>query len=476
MHVILVQPPDAPAPIPESAGPWTQARSLVPPWDLLCLRTYLHRHSRHLCKVVDARLFGRVEQDLVAAIQSVPAPRLLVVHAAPAGIGEATGIVVMAKSYFPDLRAAMIGPFPSQFPGQVAAMPQVDFGLAGDPEPILRQLLDNIDLPPRLAHIAGLVTRATVAPESAWLPQLNSLVLPEWEDFFWPPYQAATPGHARRVSARLSRGHTHRPADRAAGRCREPLRLWPDDKLAAAFDSLSHRNIAEILLADPPGLWTDQRLRSWCAALRRRMNIQPWAFRLLPQDIPADLAADLAASVCRRVEFLVPAWTAEDLAGYDCTLDPPRFKRTLETLKACAIQPDLVFWIGGPGARSHDHLAMSRLVRGLGHYHFVMAPFPFEIDSPLYEEISRTAALPHLDDWLRWSRAPWVLERPVPLWHGAAGVGQYQETIRRLQRALALHPGRLIAAGRGLCRAAARWYAGSPRPSAFAAPPPYPGT
>ncbi|MBN1269644.1 MAG: cobalamin-dependent protein, partial [Kiritimatiellae bacterium] len=157
MKVLLVQPPDPPAPVKPVALAGADPPLFAPPWDLLCLRSYLLLHTRHLAAVIDCRTFADLETELAEAIRAEAEPRLLVVSTTSHALGQSAAVLEIARRDFPGMKTVLCGEFPSQFPEQVAAVTRVDYALAGDPEPILRNLLDYMDVPQRLQRVPGLI-------------------------------------------------------------------------------------------------------------------------------------------------------------------------------------------------------------------------------------------------------------------------------------------------------------------------------
>jgi len=54
-------------------------------------------------------------------------------------------------------------------------------------------------------------------------------------------------------------------------------------------------------------------------------------------------------------------------------------------------------------------------IRRLALCDYRVEPFPLAIDSPLHAEQMDGETAPVLDEWIKWSRDPWIMERPVPL-------------------------------------------------------------
>lgn len=429
MHVAFVHPPDPAPTVPLAPGAPKDAPS--PSWLLLSLLTFLHAHTGHQARLLDTRLYARFEDEFPAALARVPAPRILVVLASPARLGEVVAVVETARRAAPDAPIALCGSFPSSFPRQALALPQVDFALAGDPEPILRALLDFLHAPNRLRQTPGLIRRDTAAASAAWLPDLAALTVPGWEGPDWPAY-AAAPGEGASARLRISRGHPGGAPGRACGGAGHPLRFWPLDRLAAALGRCAHKGIVELAVDDPPGLWTPDRLRAWCAALHRAHHTHPWSIRLFPRLLSTTELEQLAAAHCAAVEFLLPSCEPDLLARYECRMDPSRLARVTGDLHAAGIEPRLHFWVGGPEETGAEADRIRRWIDRAGHVPFTLEPFPLRFDSPLYAERAATAREAGLDAWLVWARDPWLLPRPVMAWGGAAGATAALRLMNRL--------------------------------------------
>lgn len=436
MNVLLIQPPEAARAVLPVSSPGHQDRLMAPPWNLLCLRSYLLDHTRHVCSFLDCRLFGNLERDLTVAVHDLPACQAAVVNTTSLGLGQTAAVLDILKRSFPSMRTVLCGQYPSQFPSQAAEMPRADYALAGDPEPILRNLLDNLDVEARLWRTPGLIIGSSRTTEPYWLPDLKGLSLPDWQGIFWGGY-APGPDRSCRILARLSRGHTHLPADRGFGDAHEPLRFWPMDRLAQALQKCGCRGVAEVFLADPPGIWTPERLETWCRALVRERNVQPWGFQLLPARLSQGLVDLLATSLCRRVEILVPSCDPDVLGRYGRMPSLKDLRAATTALRRAGILVSFLFWAGGPEERDGEEDRVVRAIRRLRFPEWTVRAFPFAPDAPIYEDFTASSAT-HIEDWVAWSRDPWIEERPVALWGGADAApvlaGKLARIERRIQR------------------------------------------
>ncbi len=422
MNVLLVQPPDPTTPIRPLPLTASYSPLFAPCWEILCLHAFLKERTGHLASVLDCRLFSDLEHDLIKAIEAKPNTDMLVIKATSHALGQTAAVLAIAKRHFPQITTVLFGEFPSQFPEKVFSMSNIDFALAGDPEPVLRNLLDHIELPQRLKRTPGLIYPGAENPTRYWLPQLHSLSLPDWKDVFWSAYRE---DHIR-AELRVSRGHTGQAADRAFGRGHEPLRLWPFDRVASTVQKCGHLGVSEIILTDPPGLWTPEHLAQWCSSLRHIRNRQPWVIRLLPTRITPEMAATLKTVACKRVEFIMPSCDPELLQRHGSALNTQLMIYTRKVLQDHEIEVQTHFWFGGPEEKEHEAQRVLRMLKELGYPSASLHSFPFAMHSMLYAELSETRPTPHLEDWINWSRDPWTVKRPLPLWNGPDSIPQFK--------------------------------------------------
>ncbi len=439
MNVLLIQPPEPSPPVePRHPSPG-QAHLFSAPWDLLCLRAYILERTRHQCHLLDTRLYSDLEKELVAAVQAIPAAQLAVVNTTSLGLGQSAAVLEILKRRFPAMRTALSGQHPSQFPEWATITPRTDYALAGDPEPILRNLLDYFDVEQRVRRIPGLITPDNRSVQPYWLPDLKGLSLPDWDGVLWSSYRVGSSTTVCRSVAELTRGNSRCPADRASGGSYEPLRTWPVDRFAVAMQKCPQRGITEVFFSDPPGVWTPEFLQKWCATLIRARNIQPWSLQLLPTTLSENTVNSMNEALCDRVEFLIPSCDPEVLQRYGIILPPRLLAHTIEFLEFSGIRVHVRFWIGGPEEHRGETERVVRMVRALNFCSFSLHPFPFNLDSPIYQNLFE-AATTHVDDWIRWSQDPWILERPVALWGGKAAAEYIEAKFDEIERRVEHHP------------------------------------
>lgn len=417
---------------------------LSPPWNLMCLQAYLHKHTRHISRFIDCRLMSDLEAELVARLELMQPPRILVINCPILSLGQVAAVLEICKRNIPNMRTVLCGAYPSAFPDKVAEIPRVDFALAGDPEPILRSLLDHIDIETRQRRIPGLIMNGSLETTPHWLKTLDRLAIPSWDGIFWGEYGHGLPTHLARAEVRLSRGHSGNSADRASESAHEPFRLWPIKKMAALLSHSNHVDLSEFVLTDPPGLWTAERLRQWTAALASQRSVHPWSLRLFPIKLDEDIVADMVITRCRRVELVFPTCDRTLLRQYGISDDWQETADMIETLRDNHIEVLPRFWIGGPEEERGEEKSIAQMIRRFRFFEYVVEPFPFTLDSPLYNEQTQEATPPGLREWIQWSRDPWTGERPVPLWGGRKDLPRIAAQLKFIRKTVDRSPAMLM--------------------------------
>jgi len=442
VNVLLVQPPDPPKPVQCYEPPPGDTELFSPPWNLLCLRTYLLEHTRHVCTFLDCRFYKDLETELIQAIELVPEPEIACVNTTSVGLGQASAVLEVIKRRFPKTRTAICGQHPSQYPEHAGSVPRADFSLCGDPETILRNLIEYIDVDQRLRRVPGLLFGGAKAVPPYWLPDLKSLSLPDWQGVFWRGYSVGREGVTSRVLARISRGQTRLPADRASGEAYEPIRFWPLDRVAMALQKCGATGVTEVFLHDPPGIWTVERLDEWCKALDRVRNVQPWAFQLLPTNLSARTIELLSVTICRRIEFLFPSCDPEVLRQYGCVITPRDLSAVMGRIEKAGIEVHSRFWLRGPEERLGERRRVAATIRALSFRKYSLHPFPFLLDAPIYQNFIKAVAT-HVEDWVEWSRDPWLIERPLAVWGGPTTAEGLPDEMDWIINAVKRHPRRV---------------------------------
>jgi hypothetical protein len=412
MHVILVQPP---ATIAESST-MPPREPPVPPWDLVCLHSYLLSRTGHQCQLFDARVHpawvAALEQQLPYDTRQV----VFVVRARPFEWPAALQVLRAITTLAPGSLRVLCGPLPTDLSAACARCPVVDAVIAGDPELPLRALLENRYATSRLRQIPGLALRGDNAT-AVWAPDLDYLPPPAWDRLPWKSYTTHAQGGLRALM-RLSRGHPGQPADRALGGASEPLRFIPMERLAATFGKCAHLGVVETLIVDPPGIWTADRLAAWCGRLLDLRNTHPWSLQMMPHLLSPEEGETLREAGCRRVELLLPTAREAELARYGVRGDARALRTVTRTLAAAGLEVLVRGWLGGPGEERGERDRWEALLRQLDFPPVRFQPFPLALDAPLMRELGTPSPLPDLASWVEH-----VDEQaaPVMAWGGAPG-------------------------------------------------------
>ncbi|MFT5497580.1 MAG: hypothetical protein ACI9TH_002987 [Kiritimatiellia bacterium] len=446
MHAIIIQPGDPKAPIKARSNFSSGLTSLSPSTDLMALDAHIRERSRHGSKFIDTRILDNGYADLVDEIQQMPAPQVVVVGASTQGLGQTTAIVELVKKHYPEIPVGICGQYPSDFPVEAAAFPNIDFALSGDPEPILKHYLDYFDTPQRLAKIAGLQLPGQDVKPSAFSRNLAAEVaLPDLAHAYWGAYRRDISNPFCLAELRLSRGNTGLPPDHAFPAHEEAVRFFDLKALATLMDRCTGSSITHVRLIDPPGIWTLNRLVDWCNALKTTRNTQAWGLQFLPTLLQGAEIKLMMDAWCRRIDFVFPSCDPDLLRQSGCIVDPTSFKHLLRALKDSGISVTLHFWIGGPEEAPGEVQRVANMIKKIGYVAYQLHPYPYHFNSQVYAEHGNDQAGPNVQDFIDWARDPWNLDRPVPIWNGESGASKTESMAKAIQRKVNHNPMRVMA-------------------------------
>jgi len=447
-HIWLIQPHDPPpsAIIVDAAGGATVR--FVPTWSLVCLQSFLLERTGHTCSIIDTRL----NDSLADALEPLRRPlddkaeSVAVVHAETSALGHVGAITRYLHTQHPDITIIVCGPFADSFPELVRLIPHVDYGLRGDAEAILRNLLDYKSIPHRLKLVPGLITPDDPAKNPHWIERLQSLSLPEWYRVDWSAYASQDVHRALRAEVRLSRGMAPGPASLPYGKPDEPLRVWSLAAMAQAFQKCAGQGISEIYLSDPPSFWTDEQLRDWCRQLILCRNTQPWAIQLFPRQLESEIIAALGENACHRIEFIMPSCDPDLAARYGVDISVEALAGQIAALAKHNVQAQVIYWLQGPDERAEGEAErIYRHLSGLSFPRFALHPFPLHHDSRLYRErAGRDPGTPDVMKWVEWAQHPDMPNPPVSMWDGVNGQTRCRATSMAIQRKITRNPRRRI--------------------------------
>lgn len=444
MNVLLIQPPDPAQGFNEEYQVEPAFRHLSPDWDLLCMMAFIRKRTQFFPHYIDTRLFFDLRKDLLNAIREIGSTRFAVVKTTCLSLGPVAAVLDILKRYHPEIHTVICGEYPSQFPDKAAIMPRVDYALSGDPEPIFQALLRHHDFPQRLRIIKGLIRgNSGESAKPQWLKNLHTLYLPTWDDVFINAYQSGFRNPKLHFHIRLSRGHSHTPADRAAPSMSEPLRTWDINRLAHFVKESAGRRVSQVIMTDPPGFWTQGRLEAWCQSLKRINNYQPWRLQLLPVNLDDDQLELLAASACAEVNFVFPNCRQDLLDRYGCEINRKEIARMVRELQARDIFVRAHFWLGGPEDPQPDPRRITNMIKALDFLPYSLHPFPFHLDSFLYRELKNEHS-PHIDQWVEWASNPWLIEQPAPYWNGPSEIESVNRQAHVIHQTMKRSPARLF--------------------------------
>lgn len=330
---------------------------LLPPLELLSLAPALSGHAE--VALVDAIAEGLDPAGVVEHYRSW-APDLVV---------ALTGFAVLDA----DLRAlgairdglgaksGVFGHLPTAEPAVIAARPEVDFVIRGEPELTLRDLCDRW---PDVADVPGLATADGLAPPRPRVVDLDALPPPDHRrvdlSHYREPFQPGPIGVLE--SARgCAFGCTF--CVRAYGR---KMVYHSVDWILGAVDDLRASGVRHLRFLDDTFTLDRSRVFELCAALRRDQGDLTWTALTRADRLDPAIATTLAASGCRRLYVGVESADEEVLARWEKGESLEQIRAGCAAARAAGIELSGFFVVGAEGETAADARRSADLAVELG--------------------------------------------------------------------------------------------------------------
>ncbi len=375
MEVLVIQPPAvAPVILDQTRG---HVGYVAPPWEVSCLLSYLRQRTRHTGRIFDARIRSRWEDDLAINVTTKKPATIAAVHCGIHDLDAAKRVVTVLRRARAELPIVGFGELPTLNPSSFRAMSGMEYGIAGDPEPTLRQLLDNFHIAFRRQRIAGLIQDSNDIAAPLWVGDLKTLAMPDWADVSLPHYDTPAYPSGSRADICMSRGAGELPVGALERPDGAPLRFGPMDRCVDMLQECTHLGVSETHFADPPDIWNADRLDEWLSRLARIQNAQDWSLRLLALPLGESFRSRLVDQRCRRIELLVPSGDPDIAARLDYeTPDPQAMLEMSQWFQKLGVQLDYVFWIGGEEEPRGEASRILKFVRRLRYVSFALEARP----------------------------------------------------------------------------------------------------
>lgn len=444
-HLWLIQPNDHHPPVMPIDAAGGSTLRFCPAWDLLCLHAFIVERTGHTCSLIDTRLFDTLDEAFSEPAEDgfADANVMAVIYTTTAHLGSVGEIVRYIKKTHASMPITLFGPHLTHAPEIIRQLPGVNYGLRGDPELMLRSLLDSIDIPHRQKLVPGLLTPGAEIKDAHWLHELRPLSLPDWQNIHWPDYRHNENTRGAHIEIRMSRGHPGTAVDLAWPDQHEPLRAWPMERIARILQKCPGSGINEVFFADPPGFWSDERIEAWIACLKLNRSSQEWSFQIMARELSDRVISELVLNGCHRIELIIPALDPARQAALGMTLDLPALKRAVAHPRSAGLDAQVVFWIEGPWPAANEAETILGLIRQLGRPSFAVYPFPFHHSAPLYAQAQENGLNPPaLEAWVAWAQDSAHHREPVALWTSESGLPRAEAVVNELHRRIARDPWR----------------------------------
>ncbi len=331
---------------------------LLPPLELLGL-------AAALGPVADVRLVDAIAEglDAAAVVRRFVgfAPDLVVALAGFAVLEDDIVALGAIRDGLPGSRSVLFGHLPSMEPSLLAARPEVDVVVRGEPEAALTDLCSALDDP---GSVAGLAVEGALAPARPRLRDLDRLPPPDHRLIDLRRYRE--PFQPRPIGVlETARGCPYSCAFcvRAYGR---ELVAHSAGWILAAVDDLRASGVRHVRFLDDTFTADRRRTVALCEGLRRHHRGLTWTALTRADRLDPDLARELAASGCRRLYVGVESADPAVLARWGKGETHEQIAAGCRAARAAGIELNGFFVVGAEGETPADAARSADLAARLG--------------------------------------------------------------------------------------------------------------
>lgn len=327
--VLFLNPPLS---MEERYGELAMGGAMEPPHGL----TYLAAAAREAgfeASILDAEALGLPGKEVVERVLAA-GPDVLACTAVTLSITSAAKIAAAVKEARPDIRAVIGGIHLTSMPEEtMEAFPSFDYGVIGEGEVTLREMLPCLRARGALGGVPGVIYREggelARTPPRGYIKDLDSLPMPAWDllppmkDFYYlPPQSVRKPPSTSIIT---SRGCTGKCTFCDTSVFGHVCRAHSAEYVLEMLKTLRRRyGIGEVLFEDDNFMIFKKRLTALCALLHKENLGLSWSC-LARADMmkSGDLMREMRLAGCWQVLFGIESGSQEilDLERKGITLE-----------------------------------------------------------------------------------------------------------------------------------------------------------
>ena len=359
-----------------------EERGVNPPIGLLYVATSIKRNSNHNVRILDAAVDKLTLKEIGVQIKEF-APDIIGMTVSTFSLLECIEIARLAKDIDPHMKIIVGGIHVYIYPRETIELGCFDYGLLGEAENSVIQLLNKLETNENPSCIKGLVykengnTKFTGPPEL--LTDLDSIPFPDRTLLPYKRYNSII-AKANPVTIMI----TSRGCPCKCVFCDRPhlgkiFRVRSADNVVDEFDECYRLGIREILVYDDTFTINKQRVIDICRKIIERNIKVHWGIRARVDTVDEEMLELLKKAGCVRVNYGVESGDPEVLRGLKKGITLEQAEKAFALTKKHGMDALAYFMIGCPGDTIETIETTLRFAKKLdpAYCHFtILMPFP----------------------------------------------------------------------------------------------------
>jgi len=394
-----------------------EERGINPPIGLLYIATSIKTNSNHIVRILDAAVDKLSLKQIGANIKEFE-PDIIGMTVSTFSLLECIDIARLAKEIDPGIKIIVGGIHVYIYPRETIELGCFDYGLLGEAENSVIQLLDKLEKNEDPSCIKGLVYKKNGDTKFTGLPDLLT-------DLDSVPFPNRTLLPYKRYNSIVAKANpvtimiTSRGCPCKCIFCDRPhlgkaFRVRSAENVADEFEECYRLGIKEILVYDDTFTINKQRVKDICIQIIERNIRIHWGIRARVDTIDEEMLGLLKKAHCVRINYGVESGDPEVLKGLNKGITLEQADKAFALTKKHGIDALAYFMIGCPGDTIETVETTLRFAKKLdpAYCHFtILMPFP---STEVYADALEKGFI-EKDVWREFARKP-VHDFQIPIY------------------------------------------------------------
>ncbi len=407
MRVLLINPPAFNEVNTLVGKEITENSGFQPPLGLLYVASFLNEYSDHEVRVVDTQV-ERLGYESIESLVSEWGPDIVGMTAMSFTMVDVLLTARTVKKVDPSILVCLGGPHVNIYPGETAALPDVDYAVMGEGEAPFFHLVEQLSNGQELDTVPGLVFYDR-AGELRMNPALSSsytvdlLPYPDRRLLPYKAYYSIMTANTPVGTLITAKGCPYMCT--FCGERGQQARWRSGESVAEEISQCKDLGINEMFFVDDTFYVKREKAMSIAQALIDRDIRMPWGARARVNNLDREMLEKFKESGCQRLHIGVEAGTDRVLANIRKEITVEQAKRAFALCREVGINTMAYFIIGNPGETLDDVKVTIDLACELNP---TLAQFSRMTPQPataLYEQGIESGILPN-DYWREFAEDP----------------------------------------------------------------------